>query len=238
MEPKKNPKRDLNKRRTAFFMFGLVVALSLVLVALNYKSYDNSLKDLGRSNYQLDDEQAVQEVILQMPPPPPPAAPPPAEIQVVENDQEVADVVIKSVDIEDAPVEIVDTVSDVGEQVDNTIYTFAVVESSPIYPGCEKYRTKEAKSDCFNRSIQRKLRKYLDKHLDAERAGSGGRAFVHFVIEKDGSISEIQVARAPNDYLKKLSADAVRSLPRMIPAKQRGQPVRLGHTIPITVRLQ
>ncbi|MEH0008368.1 MAG: energy transducer TonB, partial [Flavobacteriales bacterium] len=175
---------------------------------------------------------------LQMPPPPPPAPPPPAEIQVVENDQEVADVVIKSVDIEDAPVEIVDAVSDVGEQVDNTIYTFAVVESVPVYPGCEKYRTKEAKFDCFQRSLQRKFKKYFNKNLDAERGGSGGRVFVHFVIEKDGSISDIQVARAPNDYLKKLSIDFIRSLPRMVPAKQRGQPVRLGYTLPITIRLQ
>lgn len=238
MELKKNPKRDLNQRSTALFMFGLVVALSLVLFVMNYKSYDNGLKDLGRSNYQLDEEQAVQEVRLQMPKPPPPPPPPPTRIQVVENDQKVEDVVIKSVDIEDTPVDIVDTISDVGEQVDNTTYVFAVVESKPVYPGCGKYKTETAKYECFERSIQRDLKKYLDRHLDPERAGSGGRSFVQFVIGKDGHISKVQAARAPNDYLEKLAVDAVKSLPRITPAKQRGQPVNVRYTLPVSFHIQ
>lgn len=240
MEPKKNPQKDLDKKRSIFFLSGLVVALALVLIAINYKSYNAQLKDLGTARYQLDDEQEVQEVALQIQPPPPPSPPPPptTEIQVVENDQEVEDVEIKSADVEEAPVEIVDKISDVGEQVDNATYTFAVVESQPVYPGCEKYPTKQAKYQCFEHSIERDLMKYLNRKLDADRAGSGGRSFVKFTIGKDGGISEVQVGRAPNEYLKNLSAAAVKSLPKMTPAKQRDQPVKVTYTLPVNVRIQ
>ncbi len=65
----------------------------------------------------------------------------------------------------------------------------------------------------------------------------GGRVYVNFVIAKDGSIQEIRM-RGPDKNLEKEAQRNISKLPKMIPGKQRGRPVRVPFSIPITFRLQ
>ena len=67
--------------------------------------------------------------------------------------------------------------------------------------------------------------------------GIQGRVYVNFVIAKDGSIQEIRM-RGPDKNLEKEAQRIISKLPKMIPGKQRGRPVRVPFSIPITFRLQ
>ena len=71
----------------------------------------------------------------------------------------------------------------------------------------------------------------------AQEMGIQGRVYVNFVIAKDGSIQEIRM-RGPDKNLEKEAQRIISKLPKMIPGKQRGRPVRVPFSIPITFRLQ
>ena len=67
--------------------------------------------------------------------------------------------------------------------------------------------------------------------------GIQGRVFVNFIISKDGSITDIKM-RGPDKNLEKEAKRIISLLPQMIQGKQRGRPVRVPFSIPITFRLQ
>ena len=67
--------------------------------------------------------------------------------------------------------------------------------------------------------------------------GVQGRVYVQFIIGKDGSITGIRT-RGPDKNLEKEANRIIAKLPTMIPGKQRGRPVRVPFSIPITFRLQ
>lgn len=67
--------------------------------------------------------------------------------------------------------------------------------------------------------------------------GIQGRVYVNFIIAKDGSISNIRM-RGPDKNLEAEAQRIISKLPQMTPGKQRGRPVRVPFSIPITFRLQ
>ena len=66
--------------------------------------------------------------------------------------------------------------------------------------------------------------------------GIQGRVYVSFIINKDGTIGSVRM-RGPDKNLEKEAARIINRLPRMIPGKQRGRPVRVPFSIPITFKL-
>lgn len=84
--------------------------------------------------------------------------------------------------------------------------------------------------------------KYLHKNLRypaiAQENGIQGRVVVQCVINKDGSVSDVQVLQGVDPSLDKEALRVVSTMPRWTPGKQRGKPVRVRYTLPITFRLQ
>ena len=68
--------------------------------------------------------------------------------------------------------------------------------------------------------------------------GIQGRVYMHFVIDKDGSITDIKIVRSPDRNLGIEAERIIHKLPKMTPGKQRGRPVRVPFSIPINFRLQ
>lgn len=101
---------------------------------------------------------------------------------------------------------------------------FDVVEQMPSFPG-----GKEA------------LMKFISENVkypkEAEEKGLQGRVVVRYIIEKDGSISEVEIAKSVNEYLDAEAIRVVNAMPKWIPGKQKGEPVRVKFTLPITFRL-
>lgn len=102
---------------------------------------------------------------------------------------------------------------------------FDVVEVMPSFPGG-----------------QGALFEYLSKNIKypvvAEENGVQGRVIVTFVVERNGSITDVQVAKSVDPSLDKEAVRVVKSMPHWIPGKQNGSAVRVKFTVPVTFRLQ
>lgn len=234
MEPKKNPKADLTKNSSLYFVIGLFAVMLLTYVAFEWKTYDEA------NNYDismnvddlLDEEVPMTEQIKTPPPPPPPAAP--EIIEVVEDEEEVEETVIESTETsqEEEIIEVEDVV--VEEEVEDVDVPFAVIEDVPIFPGCENESDKRA---CFNSMIQKHISKNFRYPEIAQEMGIQGRVSVMFTIQKDGSIGNIRM-RGPDKNLEAEAERIISKLPKMTPGKQRGRAVRVPFSIPINFKLQ
>jgi protein TonB len=102
---------------------------------------------------------------------------------------------------------------------------FDVVEVMPSFPGGESA-----------------LNSYLSKNIKypvvAEENGVQGRVVLSFVVERNGSITDIKVLRSVDPSLDKEAVRVVKSMPNWIPGKQNGSAVRVKFTLPVTFRLQ
>lgn len=234
MELKKNPKADVGKNSSLYFVIGLAAVLGLVYGAMEWKKYDKSNDyDISMNvEDQLDEEVPMTEQIKTPPPPPPPAAP--EIIEVVEDEEEVEETVIEST--ETSQEEEVMEVEDVEvEEIDEDISVpFAVIEDVPVFPGCERSSNKKA---CFQEMMQKHIRKNFRYPEIAQEMGVQGRVNVIFVIQKDGSIGNIRM-RGPDKNLEKEALRIIQKLPKMTPGKQRGRAVKVPFSIPITFKLQ
>ena len=234
MELKKNPKADINQNSSLYFVIGLAVVMLVVWRALEYKKYDktNDYDIALNVEDQLDEEVPMTEQIKTPPPPPPPAAP--EVIEVVEDEEEVEETVIESTETsqEEEVIEIEDV--EVEEIDEDITVPFAVIEDVPVFPGCEGSSNKKA---CFQEMMQKHIRKNFRYPEIAQEMGVQGRVNVMFVIQKDGSIGGIRM-RGPDKNLEAEALRIINKLPNMTPGKQRGRPVKVPFSIPITFRLQ
>ena len=174
----------------------------------------------------------MTEQIKTPPPPPPPAAP--EVIEVVEDEEEVEETVIESTETsqEEEVVEIEEV--EVEEVEEDISVPFAVIEDVPVFPGCEGAKDKKA---CFQEMMQEHIRKNFRYPEIAQEMGVQGRVSVIFVIQKDGSIGDIRM-RGPDKNLEAEARRIIEKLPKMTPGKQRGRPVKVPFSIPITFKLQ
>ena len=102
---------------------------------------------------------------------------------------------------------------------------FDVVEQMPSYPGG-----------------MGALMQYLSSNIKypviAEENGIQGRVICTFVVERDGSITDVRIAKSVDPSLDKEAMRVVSSMPKWIPGKQNGSAVRVKYTLPVTFRLQ
>lgn len=237
MQPKKNQKADLSKNSSLYFVIGLSVILFISWQAIEWKTYDKSLYGYEALNIEDDDDEEIPitEQLKTPPPPPPPPPPAPEVIEVVEDEEEVEETVIESTETnEDDIVEVEEVeIEEVEEEID---VPFAVIEDVPIFPGCEKV-SKDKRRDCFQEQMNNHIRKNFRYPEIAQEMGIQGRVYVNFIIDKDGSITNIKM-RGPDQNLEKEAERIISRLPNMTPGKQRGRPVRVPFGIPIIFRLQ
>lgn len=234
MLPKKNPKVDLSRNSKLYFAIGLCLVLFVSWRLVELKSYEKSSIDIGVLDVtDLEIEEIpLTEQLKTPPPPPPPAAP--QIIEVVKDEAEVVETVIKST--ETTQEEIIEDVEILEEEVIVEDVPFAIIEDVPLFPGCEKVKKSERR-DCFQENIQKHINKNFRYPEIAQEMGIQGRVIVMFIIDKDGSITGIRT-RGPDKNLEKEAERIISKLPTMIPGKQRGRPVRVPFSIPINFLLQ
>ncbi|MDY0781295.1 energy transducer TonB [Tenacibaculum sp. IB213877] len=240
MEIKKNPKSNLENYSKLFVQLGLVLALFVTYVAIENKTYDKEYGQLDAANMASEIEE--ETIVLQnTPPPPPPKTPPPPapeKIEVVEDDKEIEETVIESTETDESEAVEVEEIVEVEEEEEVVEdVPFAIIEEVPVFPGCTG--TNQQKKDCLND----KMRKHVQRYFNADLANELGlppgkkRIYVQFKIDKDGSITSVN-ARAPHPRLKTEAIRIAKKLPKMVPGRQRGKPVRVGYTLPITFNVE
>lgn len=240
MEPKKNPKSDVSRRSMLFFQIGMVVMLFLAWQAIEWKSYDKSDNDYGQLNVgdELEEEIPVTQQ-LTPPPPPPPPPPAPEVIEVMEDEAEEEETIIKSTETkQDAKIVEVKEIKEEVVEEEIADVPFAVIENVPIYPGCENEKGNDAKKRCMSTKISEFINKKFDTNLASDLGLEGRqRIAVQFKIDKNGKVIDVR-ARAPHPRLEKEAVSVVQSLPNMTPGKQRGKPVGVLYSLPIIFDIQ
>ena len=234
MQPKKNPKADLNKNRNLYFVMGLTLVLGVTWGAIEYKTYEKVFDLAALDMLEDDDEDIPITEQLKTPPPPPPPPPAPEVIEVVEDEEEVEETVIESTETDQDEIIIEDI--EVEEEFEDIDVPFAVIEDVPIFPGCESV-AKSQRRACFQDKINQHIRRNFRYPEIAQEMGIQGRVYVNFIIAKDGSITNIRM-RGPDKNLENEAQRIISRLPQMTPGKQRGRAVRVPFSIPITFRLQ
>lgn len=237
MEPKKNPKKDLSRRSLLFFQIGLVLVLGITYMMIEWKTYDKEAIDTGIVDLNMLEEEDVPITEIQKTPPPPPPPPPaPEVIEVVEDDEEVEEVVIESTETDQNEVVEVEEVEEVEEEIGDV--PFAVIESVPIFPGCEGLNNNEERKQCMSQKISKFVNKNFDTGLASDLGLSGiNRVYVQFKIDKTGNIVDV-AARAPHPRLQSEGERVIKKLPKMKPGQQRGQNVGVLYSLPITFQVQ
>ncbi len=215
-------------------IFGVAVAYPLIDAYVNKAKYvKEKEKVVGVTMEDLKQEEA--------PPPPPPPPPPEA---LVEKVKFTAPVVVEDTTIEtglmvmddlnkvvstEVPTEEVEVeIKDEGPKVIETpvqAEIFTVVEEQPGYPGGEEARIS---------FLQQNIR-YPE---EAKELGIQGRVFVTFVVEVDGSITDVRVLRGIGGGCDEEAVRVVKAMPKWVPGKQRGVPVRVQFNLPIKFTLQ
>jgi periplasmic protein TonB len=112
-----------------------------------------------------------------------------------------------------------------------------VIEKKPVYPGCEHLETEEERNDCFANKIMQHIAQNFSYPEDARQEEKQGRVVVNFVVEKDGSVSDVKVVRSVYPSIDEEAVRVIRMLPVMQPAVQRGRPVRMSFNIPINAKV-
>ena len=102
---------------------------------------------------------------------------------------------------------------------------FDVVEQMPSFPGGPS-------------ALMQFLSSNIKYPVVAEENGVQGRVVCTFVVERDGSITDVRVIKSVDPSLDKEAVRVVKSMPKWIPGKQNGSAVRVKYTVPVTFRLQ
>lgn len=241
MELKKNPQADLSRNSGLYFVIGLTIVLFSTWRLLEYKTYETSEEFVNVLNVEddMDEEVPITQMLRTPPPPPPPAAP--DVIEVVEDMEEVEETIIESTEssqdtfVEDVVADVDDI--DVGEEEEEELVPFAIIENVPVFPGCESLGSEAEKKACFNRKIQEHIRRNFKYPSTAMEMRISGRVFVQFEIDHHGKVSNIK-RRGPDRLLEEEAVRIIAALPKMKPGMQRGRPSKVGYSIPINFVLQ
>ena len=225
MEPKKTKKADLERKKGLFFEIGLVIALLVVFGAFQYKSYEKQTIQLQQQAADNMPEEIIPITEQKVKPPPPPPPKQVTQIEVVDDNVDVDEDIDIDADANENTVvqEYVPPAEDEEEVDEQQIFT--VVESMPEFPGG-----------------MGALMKYLAENIKypslAKESGIQGRVFINFVVEPDGSISNVKVLRGIGGGCDEEAVRVVKNMPKWKPGMQRGKPVRVSYNLPVKFTLQ
>ena len=225
MDLKKSKKADLESKKFLFTQIGLVIALSVVLVAFEWKSYEKRELDLGQREV-IDVPEEIIPITEQKVKPPPPTPPKTTTvINIVEDDVEIEDEI--EIDAEaDMDTEVEEYIPlEIDEEEVDEAEIFQVVESMPTFPGGES-----------------KMHEYLSNNIVyptmARESGIQGRVYVTFVVEVNGAVTDVRVLRGIGGGCDEEAVRVVRAMPKWSAGKQRGKPVRVQFNLPVKFTLQ
>ena len=223
MEPKKTEKADLEKKSFMFFSLGLIVSLLLAITAFTYRVYDDtSAKDLSKNTANNDEILEVPPT-QQLPPPPPKIQQP--QIIEVPDEKKIEEEIEINMDTEVTEQTKVEEIkiAEVEEKEDPD-QIFLVVEETAAPTGG---------MPAFYEYVGKKL-KYP---AQARRMGIEGKVFVEFVIERDGTITDVKAIKGIGAGCDEEAVRVLQSAPKWKPGKQRGKPVRQRMVLPIAFKL-
>jgi len=217
---------DLEKTKGIFFKAGLCISMALVLAAFQYKAFDRVVKAPGFEVIGLIDDDMIPITIPK--PPDPPPLPEMRELTTAPDDQVIdePDVIVNTEAHSDTQVRDFspgDFSKPEPEVEDNIIYERP--EVLPEFPGGLAA-----------------LYQYLGKNIkyprQAQELRIQGTVFISFVVEKDGSVTQISLLRGIGGGCDEEALRVVQNMPRWNPGKMGTHTVRASFSLPIRFLLQ
>ncbi|MDR1402915.1 MAG: energy transducer TonB [Tannerellaceae bacterium] len=229
METKKSVKANLENGKPASLLMGLTVALALLFVSFEWGVRDIKLLTDDRDGGIKWEEEMPVTIPEATPPPPPPPTPLTVVTDVLIIVDDWVDTGIDIASTEDTP----DTAqrdvyvppANAGEEEEDASAVFIVVEDMPQFPGGEA-------------ELLRFINKSIKYPVLAQENNTQGRVVCSFVVNRDGSVVDAEIVRGVDPSLDKEAIRVINTMPKWTAGKQRGKPVRVKYTIPITFRLQ
>ncbi len=213
--------REKYKNLITWFSFSL--SIFAIILVFEWKSFDEG-SQVQLSSLAVDFEELIDVPITQQPPPPQPAIQQPMIIEVP-DDEEIEEDIKIDLDInmnEEDVIEEIILLPALEEEVAETIWQIVQEMPSPV-GGLEAFYA------------------YLNKNLkypsQASRMNIQGRVFMAFVVEKDGSLTDVKVMKGIGAGCDEESIRVLENAPKWNPGKQRGVPVRVRYSFPIAFRL-
>lgn len=220
---KKYKSANLGYYGKLFLNLGLVLSLSVIVFAFEYKTFDETSQvDMAANTDEFEDLMEIPPT-EQPPPPPPPVQQP--EIIEVPDEEEIEEEIEVDLDVEVTEETVIEEVvfeEAPEEEVADEIFT--IVEDQP---------TPEGGMGAFYEYVRKNL-KYPSQ---ARRMNIEGKVFVQFVIEKDGSITDVQAVKGIGAGCDEEAVRVIENSPKWNPGKQRGRPVKVRMILPITFKL-
>lgn len=208
---------------------GMVVGLAILFVAFEWSNRDVKVtQDQGVADVIAEEQIEITRPENTPPPPPPPPAPVVTEVlNVVEDDVDLEqqDIVTSEDNQKAAQTQTYVAPKVVEEEEESSQPIFTVVETMPQFPGGDA-------------ALLQFLAKSIKYPVIAQENGIQGRVICAFVVNRDGSIVDAEVLRGVDPSLDKEALRVINTMPKWSPGKQRGKPVRVKYTVPITFRLQ
>ncbi len=226
MKTKKSPKKDLESKKLIFAQIGLIITLSLVLVAFEWKSYDkNKIEVWSRKASKISID--IIPITVQKDKPLPVLQKQVTALNIVDDNKKIKN-------------DIIEIDAGANEKTENKEYytfnfpdeedidedeIFDVVESQPSFPGGDIARI-------------RFLYENIQYPAMARETGIQGRVYITFVVEKDGSITDVRLLKGIGGGCDEESIRVVKAMPKWIPGKQRERAVRVQFVLPIKFTLR
>lgn len=221
MEPKKSREANLENKKAGFFFVGLTMVSALVGMAFHHQTV---VPD--EVTAKIEDNSMNDDLIFEIPPEEeiieeqPEVAPPPPVIEEIEVTEEEVEEEFDMSQIADPILEIPEEVVEAPKAEE--ILDFAAVE--PEFPGG-----------------QAEMAKWIQKEVKypelSKEMGEQGVVYVKFVVNSNGTIEQVQIARGVSDALDAEAKRVVKNMPKWKPGEQAGKKVRVRYTLPIQFRL-
>lgn len=233
---KSNNKTAVKALVIGAIVFAVAVSMPLIVSLLPDSSEADEVLDTKIVSIKLPPKEEIKKNIPPPPPPPPKVDQVKFVKPVVAKAEEITEEPPKTVEIKDKKLgavtikgdpDAVLTVEPVGtgtaavvEEVDNQIYNTAGIEVKPDFPG----------------GINKFYKFVGDNYQTPEEDGLKGKVYVTFVVEKDGSLTDIKVIRDIGYGTGKEAIRVLKKSPRWTPGVQNGKPVRVLYSLPITIQ--
>ena len=235
----KTPKADIKRQYPIALQIGLLLSLGLVIAAFTVpmsRGEEVVVMEDGQEIIELEDIEQTQQI--QPPPPPPPAPPPPQEVP---DDVEIEEEVIEDIelDLTDTPPPPPAPPAPPPRPAPPPPTPNAPPPPPPPPPAPpvedEVFDVVEQQPEIVGgiAGLQGRV-VYPDF---ARRAGIEGRVILQFVVDERGAVSEIAVVQSPNELLSEAAVKALRET-QFIPGQQRGRPVKVRFSVPVTFTLR
>jgi len=239
---------DVFRYQPVFLRLGLVCSLAFTFLAFNWTQFTAPDSNILGAIEHWDDEIDNAPPITTHPPPPPP---PPPKFEAVADPNIVDTLTFKSGDIDGNTPVAPATISRPAPPKyipppppikDEGPHVMIIAEKMPVFGDCAGLEDEASRRQCSDRAIIEFIGQHVRYPAIAKENGVSGTAVIRFVVEKDGSLSQIEIVRDPGATLGPEAQRVVQlmadSAPKWAPGKQQGRPVRVQFTLPVRFKLE